>query len=151
MTYQMDTLRWEAVQVFISQNLPVDMLVVKSYLRFFLPISLWHSIWPSKHHWNPWPSLTRETHGVFPGTLSITCSCVIRVTHTGLRVISISHYFFNMPLRPSQYILDFKYRYIVNALLKKEIESRKGSENSGSRSSFSIYNVKMLYHLWRKY
>lgn len=30
------------------------------------------------------------SHGVFPATLSITCSCFICVTHTGLRVISVT-------------------------------------------------------------
>lgn len=45
MTYQMkDTLSQEAVRVFISRNLLVDTLVVKSYLKFFLSISLWHRI-----------------------------------------------------------------------------------------------------------
>lgn len=151
MTYQMDTLSWEAVQVFISRKLPVDTLKVKSYLKFFLPISLWHRIWPSGHHWNPSP------HMVSFLAHSPSLVLALSVWHTlawelFLSLVNIFH----MPFRPSQYILDFKYRYIVNVLLKKEIEkisciSRKGSENSRSRSSFSIYNVKMLYHLRRKY
>ena len=40
MTYQMDALSWEAVQLSMSQNLPIDTLIVKSHLKFFLSISL---------------------------------------------------------------------------------------------------------------